>query len=112
MNAELPLGYIQDMHSALAIATEPKRFREAAEQVSELIKRSEARGLNEHEVEFRARLIVLQERLLKAEEGPQVGVVRHLGALDNETRRRILNRYCAFCGACVVGSRCTCYKDD
>lgn len=112
MSVELSLGYIQDMHSALAIATEPKRFREATEQVFELIKRSEARGLGDHEVEFRARLIVLQERLLKAEEGPQVGVIRHLDALSDHERLRILRRYCSQCGAAITGHGCTCYKDD
>ena len=112
MSVEISLGYIQDMHSALSIATEPKRFKEAAEQVLELIKRSESRGFADHEVELRARLIVLQDRLFKAGEGPQVGIVRHLDALADDVRLRILRRYCSLCGACILGSRCACYKED
>src|SRR5512136_912433 len=102
MSTELPLGYIQDMHSALAIATDPKRYSDAHVQVLDLLKRSRDRGGSEHEVEFRAQLMVLSDRLRKAEEGPKVGVIRHLDALSDDARLRIMRRYCAYCGTSVV----------
>lgn len=109
---EIDVGCWQDMCTALSIASDPRRYREARAQVSELIERSKVRGEAEGECIFRAQLYVLQDRLRVADQGPHVELLQHLDALSDAERLRLLRRYCTQCGGPITTTRCTCWKDD